>query len=245
MRSFNAAIGLIVLLSAFWAGNVYAQDKVVFVPQLGVAVQNYELGIGGSADFEGVDVSGNLPTVTGAFGAQWKGIFSSIRLDYASGDTEPNIADVDIDTERSDFAFTVGYKVWRNLSVFGGYLYGQTELDVPDANTFIIEFEEQGPYIGVGYGWGIGNAGTLSVSGAYALLDAEYTEIETGFEDLVLDADANGFSFSLSWSGPIVNSLSYYVDARYRRYDINYDLSGIPDDTETMASIGAGLRWPF
>lgn len=173
---------------------------------------------------------------------------------------------------RTDLTFTLGYKLWRGLGVFLGYLDGETEL-TPDPDplfnngsgnaawqqqelggpTYRQTYDEAGWFLGVGYGWPIGQAGLLSLSGAYASMDGGYKDNFVVGEDFKYEGDSTGYSLALNWSGGISTHLGYYVDLRRQAYGFegdnkagNQDFANTSVETEeVMTSITGGLEYRF
>jgi hypothetical protein len=162
--------------------------------------------------------------------------------------------------------------VWRSLGVFGGYLDGETELSPdPDPSfdngngnaawqqhalggpTYRQTYGEAGWFLGLGYGWSIGQAGLLSLTGAYAFMDGSYKDNFVGGEEFKYEGDSTGYSLALSWFGGITKHVGYYVDLRRQVYDFegddktgNQDFANTSVKTEeVMTSITGGLEFRF
>lgn len=158
--------------------------------------------------------------------------------------TEARIPNVDTtdsgDLSRFDYALTLGYNIWEGLSVFTGYKFGETELDADvGANSnvpqnFETSYEEKGYFAGASYAFNIADAGTLSLSIAYANLDAEYSESgdfgtpssptntqEALADDVFYDGDADGFSYGIKWTGRLADSLQYNIGLKYQKYELD------------------------
>lgn len=152
--------------------------------------------------------------------------------------------DLSTDVSRDDFSISVGYKVWQDLSLFGGYMYGKTELTPESAacdsvsilcvNTasfmnragggeYRQEYEESGFFVGTSYGWDIG-PGRLSASLAYAMMDGKYSDNyrdEDGPLKFDFEGDSNGLSVATTWSAPINDRFAYFVDGRLQHYSMD------------------------
>lgn len=184
---------------------------------------------------------------------------------------------VQTEVTRTDLSFTVGYNIWAGLNVFGGYLDGETEL-TPDPSLRIFDngiaqnlaqierdfanseyrqkYTEEGWYLGVSYGWAILEAGTLSVSGAYALMDGTYEDNAVPDSngqgtDFKYEGDSTGYSLAVSWSAPLTKHVGYYFDLRRQAYDFdgddksgNFPGSSVKTE-EVMTSLTGGIQWYF
>lgn len=158
-------------------------------------------------------------------------------------DTGPvAVPDDEGNMERLDWSITAGYQITDSIKIFGGYKYGQTELDfdfvplggVPE--NFEGEYEEDGFFLGADYTLPVGSMGALTFSIAYADLDAEFSTSgvfgNPGSADNVqpylqgpidYDGDADGFSFGLRWTAGLTESLLYNIALRYQEYDMSGD----------------------
>jgi predicted porin len=192
------------------------------------------------------------------------------------------LADADIAEEedigkasRKDFDLTLGYRVTKNWSLFAGYKYGKTDMSFTprdideeideeaegeEQNTLEItkeSYSQKGPFIGASYSWQFEKAGSLSVSVAYASLDAnnnfsantdEEDEL-TEFDDLTgkVKGDTKGFSYGLSWTMPLSSNLLFQTRFKINDYqqDIVVDGERFEDIDETFTTLHVGLDYVF
>lgn len=174
------------------------------------------------------------------------------------------------DVKRQDYNITLGYKVSKLLSAFGGYMYGKTTL-TPNtcagcsnpATTMKNEgfgeyhqnYQEDGIFLGVTAGWGVGG-GQIGASIAYAKMRGKYTDNfkdTQGTPSFDFEGNSNGFSAALSWTAPITKKLFYFADARLQKYSMNAsdktgaaDFSGSTAKTdETILGLSAGVQMLF
>jgi hypothetical protein len=179
---------------------------------------------------------------------------------------------------RKDLDLTLGYRVTKNWSLFAGFKYGRTEMSfVPrdfdeeinededtQQNTLEItkeSYSQKGPFIGASYSWQFEKAGSLSVSVAYASLDAtnnfsantdeeeEEEEELTEFDDLTgqVKGDTKGFSYGLSWTMPLSSNLLFQTRFKINDYqqDIVLDGERFEDIDETFTTLHVGLAYVF
>lgn len=188
----------------------------------------------------------------------------------------------EVDVSREDKSITLGYNVWRKLNLFVGYLQGETELKpnpfcanpfsgCTQANYAFLQYylgqpdykqtyTEEGPYIGLSYAWQIAEAGSLSASFAYATMNGQYVDNAsdpTGFfggdfQAFDYRGDTDGTSIGLTWSAPLGETSSYFIDLRSQKYSMDgADKTGGPNagtfvkTEETMQGITAGLQFFF
>ena len=114
--------------------------------------------------------------------------------------------------KRSDSTITLGYNLWRGLSVVGGYKQGETEATLSSVAIDVLQLviSEKGPFAGIAYGQPIGKKGTLAVTAAYASFDGEsivrYVGLGSEFKS---GGSTSGLSYGVSWTGSL-SERSYY-----------------------------------
>ncbi|WP_299079455.1 outer membrane beta-barrel protein [uncultured Paraglaciecola sp.] len=190
---------------------------------------------------------------------------------------------------RKDLDVTLGYRVDKNWSLFAGLKYGKTdmafvprdldeeieedneldldeddgpdEVDAPDIVELSNEsYSQKGPFIGVSYSWRFEKAGSLSVSLAYASLEAtnqfsantddddEEDELPE-FDDLSgrVKGDTKGFSYGLSWTMPLSSNLLFQTRFKINDYqqDIMVDGERFENIDETFTTLHIGLAYVF
>ncbi|MFT7560546.1 MAG: hypothetical protein ACI93R_002467 [Flavobacteriales bacterium] len=126
-----------------------AEDNITYI--VGLSYQdknlNFSQRYSGAASNE-ADFSVHMPMLNASLTAVYKKVFVKIKAERSMADISANTTETDrsvlfesnlitlegseIDVERTDNSFTVGYVPWRSLSVFTGYLEGETKL-TPDA----------------------------------------------------------------------------------------------------------------
>ena len=123
-------------------------------------------------------------------------------------------------------------------------------------------YTEKGPYIGASYAWSIADAGVLSASFAYAYMDGDYEDnmmpdttgvFNGSIEPFRYSGDTTGTSIGLTWTAPLGESSSYFLDLRRQQYEMSAsDDTGLAlyngtklDSKETMQGFTAGLQFYF
>lgn len=169
---------------------------------------------------------------------------------YAVVNLADSLAEADVSEEedvgnasRYDRDISLGYQVTPNWGVFVGYKIGQTTIDYYTredqdnggaAPAREESYKQEGPFVGVSYAKKFDRAGKISLSLAYADLDAtnKFTgDIETGddedleFDDLTgtVKGKSTGLSYGIRWSIPVSGNLLYY--ASYKINDYQQDLT--------------------
>jgi len=138
---------------------------------------------------------------------------------------------------RSDIVLTVGVRVFDFLSVFAGWLQGDSNFNLTGVRNYspggpaytIIEgnYLEKGPFAGLAFSHSFGNKGSLAATIGYAILDgeisqtnyAQFTAIPPVITSNSDDGQVKGLSYSLIWTGPLSGSLNYRVGVKYTHYN--------------------------
>lgn len=133
---------------------------------------------------------------------------------------------------RQESTLTLGYRLIPALSVFAGYIQSETKIRQANYKFTLgkweptpkdIFFEMSGYFGGLSANHSFESKGTLSLSAAYAKLSGSQTTSD-GLSDAIPEKtqSASGYSTSLSWSGPMSESVFYQIGYRYARYFYNY-----------------------
>jgi|GEM_PF-1394726 len=173
------------------------------------------------------------------------------------------------EASRDDLDVTLGYRISKHWTLFGGYKYGNTDVqftprDSEDEDEPLAitneSYEQKGPFLGASYSWQFERAGNLSFSIAYAKLDAfndfsantdeeEEDDEPIEFDDITgkVKGDTKGFSYSVSWTMPVSSNLVFQTRFKINDYkqDImfnNMEFSGID---ERFTSLHVGLAFIF
>jgi hypothetical protein len=176
---------------------------------------------------------------------------------------------------RKDLDLTLGYRVTKSWSLFAGYKYGKTEMtfiprdfgeeddeseEQDNSEPTSESYQQKGPFIGASYSWQFEKAGSLSLSLAYASLDAtnnfsantdeEEEEDElTEFDDLTgqVKGDTKGFSYGLSWTMPLSSNLLFQTRFKINDYQQSVVVDGerFENIDETFTTLHVGLAYIF
>jgi len=135
---------------------------------------------------------------------------------------------------RQETLLTLGYRLIPALSIFTGYMNGETKVRQVDYNYDVpsttwkpdpreINFTGTGYFAGLSTNYNFEGKGTIALSAAYANLQGSQTSI-SGLqgETTVKSQNASGYSTSLSWSGPMSESVFYQIGYRYAKYTYNF-----------------------
>ena len=185
-----------------------------------------------------------------------------------------SLSDADVSEEedvgqasRQDIDLTLGYQFNQNWSAFVGYKTGETKIDYisrEDEDEGIFDtlqesYEQDGPYVGAAYSWQFENAGRLTVSLAYAFLNAtnefrantddDEDEEDPEFDDLTgrVTGDTNGFSYGVSWTMPLSGNLLFQTRFKMNDYqqDITFEGNEFNNIDETFVSLLVGVAYVF
>ena len=175
---------------------------------------------------------------------------------------------------RKDVDLTLGYRVTRTWSLFAGFKYGITQMsfiprDIDEKNEDDRQeavkinnenYSQKGPFIGASYSWQFEKAGSLSVSLAYASLNAtnnfaantdeeEEADELIEFDDLTgqIKGDVKGFSYGLSWTMPLSSNLLFQTRFKINDYQQDIVVNGerFKDIDETFTTFHVGLAYVF
>ena len=167
------------------------------------------------------------------------------------------------EASRYDRDISFGYQLHPNWGIFAGYKVGKTSIDylsredVDSGGPAPVReesYQHEGPFLGVSYAKKFEKAGRLTLSLAYADLDATNTFVSDGddddtgppeFDDLTgtVKGDSTGLSFGIRWSIPVSGNLLYYVSYRLNDYEQDLTIDGNRYDNieETITYLTTGL----
>lgn len=138
-----------------------------------------------------------------------------------------------LDMSRTDYFLTFGYRITDVISVFGGWLNGETMVmmagmrqtggpGVINYSVQEIDYSEKGPYAGLSLAHSFGDKGTLSLSLAYARLNGVLTQtrntVTIGTTATTAEGDVAGLSYTLTWAGTLSGTLGYRLGLKATRY---------------------------
>src|SRR5690606_30306256 len=245
----------VAVATAIYAPTLMAAE-MGFVGAAGVQIKQLEM----EQNFKGfLTENGDLSAVLPVLNVQVVGFYdqlyvalkveTSLATDDVSSDVPFTTESTSLTTEvtRSDYSIALGYKLQDSLSLFAGYMAGETELTPASCSdgsctnpasemrrdgfgTYRQIYQEEGFFAGASYGWGLG-PGRLNASLAYAMMDGEYSDNfrdEDGQQKFRYEGDSDGVSAALTWVAPLTESVAYYVDGRMQQYEMDAeDKSGI------------------
>ena len=243
-----------VVLGSMLLSSAALANEIQVKPYTSLAYQMYDLTVRtdetntaeGSSDYfafgAGVTVS------QGQFYADIN-FSTSLSAEY---EISSNTADF----SRNDLALAVGYKFTDQLSVFGGYKTGTSEITDFEGNTtdLSLEFKANGFFIGGSYGTALDDTLYLGGSLALAFMNGEYTEKEDGFLDFTGEGDVSvGLSLNGSITKLLSDSLSVTGFIKIQSYtyaDMTYDNGGSTFDSdqdidEDFTTLGVSLNFHY
>jgi hypothetical protein len=184
-------------------------------------------------------------------------------LDEADVSEEEDVGNA----SRYDRDISLGYQVTPNWGVFVGYKTGQTTIDyysredLDDGGTASAReesYKQEGPFIGVSFAKKFDRAGRISLSLAYADLDAtnKFTgDVETDddeepeFDDLTgtVKGKSTGLSYGIRWSIPVSGNLLYYASYKVNDYQQDLTVDGKKYDNidETITYFTTGIVFVY
>ena len=176
----------------------------------------------------GLNVDPTIQTFLYSLVTSYGRFFANIELEttiegdtqYAPGGGTPSTTNI-IESKRSDSGITLGYNLWRGLSVFGGYKLGETESNISpvDGGVLTLTFSQRGPFAGMAYTQPIGTKGSVVVSAAYANLDGEVdiNFVGTGTR-FTSGGSTSGLSYGIGWTGSLSENAYYRLSFKANNY---------------------------
>ncbi len=190
---------------------------------------------------------------------------------YAVVNLADSLSDADVseeedvgDATRYDRDISFGYQLTPGWGVFAGYKTGKTTIDYYTredldnggaASARKESYTQEGPFVGVSYSKKFSSAGKLSLSLAYADLDAtnKFTRDVEGdddagaleFDDLTgtVKGKSKGLSYGIRWSIPVSGNLLYYASFKVNDYeqDLTVDGRKFNNIDETISYLTTGI----
>jgi hypothetical protein len=193
---------------------------------------------------------------------------SGVTLEDATISEEEDIGKA----SRNDLDVTLAYQATRQWAFFTGYKSGETKMrftgrdsEDEDEGFYLDEsYSQKGPFVGGSYSWQFENAGRLSISLAYAFLDAtnnfsantddneedeEEEQEELEFDDLTgtVEGDITGLSYGVTWTMPLSSNLLFQTRLKVNDYqqDIKFEQTYFKDIDENFTTLHVGLAYVF
>jgi len=226
-------LATILLVAAIAATNASAAEKkLVVIGGVDFAFKSLTLDVGGKMTAPQSTINPNLILSYG-------NLYTSLSYDGAVGSgsvvTIENGNPGTLDMSRSDFLFTVGYRLIDPVNVFAGWLNGNihaVQTGVRDldgggpnpAEWYVqdIKYDTQGPFLGASWSMALGQRSSLSFSAAYAKLAGTINDATTSFLTGTTPSsdsfDVAGLSYGITFSGELTGSLGYRMGIKNTRY---------------------------
>lgn len=248
------AIGLIA------PGNALA-DKPVdlhFIGGLALGYSNFEFPAKLDHDL-------TFPVYQLHGGIAYKRFYVVANLADSFSDAEVSEEEDIGEASRYDRDISLGYQLTPVWGVFAGYKTGKTTIDYQSREDLdeggpapVREeyYEQEGPFLGISYTKKFERAGRLSLSLAYADLDASNRFVRDAdddddddekpeFDDLTgtVSGDSTGLALGIRWSIPVSGNLLYYMSFRVNDYqqDLSIDGNRYDNIDEKITYLTTGL----
>lgn len=246
MRHATRALLTVISLLLFTPATILATDNDFAVVAGGTI--NYK-----RLEFDVTDETfkPNLITFDLSFTGVYKSFYASVNYDKSIQDDyiymyDPGAGQDDtiLQISREDAGLTIGYNFPNSVTVFGGYIDGATTVYLqgnqlalpsePERFNSIFDFTMQGPFLGVGYAMPVGQKNTLSFNIAYADMDGSLI-LDSGADKQEAEGESSGFSYGISLSGPVTETVSYRIGLKANRYTFDHtshDPSAAPPNND-------------
>jgi hypothetical protein len=178
----------------------------------------------------GTEIKGDVFSAGVGLTAIYGRFYSSFS---AERDIHSHSQTANINFNRSDIAWSVGYGIGDNISLFSGYKQGLTKLND-------VDLKAKGLFIGAGAGLPT-QYGIFSFSAAYADLGANYRDPKL----YAYSGNARGTSLSLAWHNKLSETLTYGLSLVRHEYYYQH-FNTLPFSVnENIMSIHANLQYLF
>lgn len=178
----------------------------------------------------GTEIKGNVLSAGAGLTTIYGRLYGSLT---AERDIQSSSKTANVDFNRSDITFSIGYGVGDNISLFTGYKQGLTKLND-------LDLQAKGLFIGAGAGLPT-KYGIFSFSAAYADLGATYRDPKL----YAYSGNARGTSLSAAWHGKLTDSLTYGLSLVRHEYYYQH-FNNLPFNVnENILSLHASLQYHF
>jgi len=235
MNTSPKVLGFVLICADIFPSIAMAESDFQVGGAVGIQSKQVEFS------YSDINLKPTFQMITYALTASYGRFFANLELEaMIEGDSQyyrdtSSNRTVTFDFKRSDSTITLGYNLWRGLSVFGGYKQGETEATLSSVAFDIQQLvvSEKGPFAGIAYGQPIGKKGTLAVSAAYASFDAESIVRFVGFgAEFKSGGTTSGLSYGVSWTGSLSESSYYRLSYKINEYRFK-DKDQVFADTST------------
>lgn len=159
---------------------------------------------------------------------------------FAEGASDEETNDVSLGdskvSDRDEITFTGGYRFNSGIILFAGLIDTMTST-VSSGN--YIEFNSQGPFIGISNSYKINNYFSTSLSGAIASLTGQVAGESDSFS-YDHDGTAVGYSINSTLNVSVFKGLMAAIGARHQSYDYGDEIA-----KEEVTSLYAKLAYRF
>jgi hypothetical protein len=227
----NISAALMLVISFLAPGAAADQNKIQVVGSIDFAFKN--LSFNPAGNLQSTPLTTINPSIVFARN-RW---YSSFSYDGPTGSgtvvTIENNRPSVLQMSRSDFLFTVGYRLADPLSVFGGWLSGNINAvqsgvrdDGGGGDAFYaqtIKYLEQGPFLGLAYSMPFGKRSNISFSAAYANMQGSLDEsrsVAGSATSFTSDSfGVSGLSYAIIMTGDLTGSLTYRTGLKFTNYE--------------------------
>ncbi len=261
-----------VACSVWLAGTAATAAEWQIEPRLSTGVAYYNLDVTGAFvvrgdRVEGVEFSDLLYLFGGGATISRGRFFVDLAGQYAFGGNDnldvpvesanPAVDSLiqEVDFDRVETLFSVGYRLTNELAAFGGFRYANVTFNGdgtlgPIPADFDTRFQQYGPFIGAGYAFPVPSLNSsLVLNGAVAYLRGRLNNeldplVPASNIKFTTEGDAVGLNGGASWVAKLSNQINLVVGADVSRYDFNDD-ADLTDFNETVARLRAEVRYRF
>ena len=243
MTSPRSPLGLLALVAGFAAVTDARADKPVDLHYIGGLSLGYS-----TFEFPAkLDHSLTFPVYQLHGGIAYRKVYAVVNLADSLSSADVSEEEDLGEASRYDRDISLGYQLTSNWGLFAGYKTGKTTIDYQSREDLDAggpapvreeSYKHEGPFVGVSHARKFERAGRLTLSLAYADLDASNSfvsdvdadddEDKPEFDDLTgtVRGDSTGLSLGIRWSIPVAGNLLYYVSYRLNDYEQDLVIDG-------------------
>ena len=229
-KQLLSSVSLLGAMLCFFAPSAHAFTTILQadVAQKGVD-HTFHDTLGYDANFSGDTVAGVLGL---AFIGKQFYLNLSGELPWKDAHDFLYEAQTYMDLTRKDYALTLGYNLPQGWSVFGGYKYGKTTVDLTSYESVTttgvtlatFDVKEEGLYLGASYAFQVSPGNSLSLSAAYAVMQGELVNHRDpagggGTGPANADGDVTGYSLSAKWIHEISPQTTLNIALKLNSYN--------------------------
>lgn len=236
-------LGLVVMLAY---APIAANAEAIWVPNAGVNSKTLDF----DRPFTPGTTNAGFLMLDVSLTAAYETFFITGNVNVPASEESTTDSNGAATVERDDSTLTIGcncLEAFEKLTLFVGYTIGNTTIDaLTGASDQLLEnYEDKGFFLGGSYPLWAGEAGSLTASFAYALLDGTVQiQVPATAINETRFGDTSGTSLGLIWSGGLTADANYSLALKQQAYVFEED-GGLFSLDQTYTNISATVTYFF